>query len=143
MRHCRPFVGGTLSRQQRLPQGKKRHGSRWVPSSAVPMPRHYIGWKLMARMKSRAHWTWCCALAIAAISALLPIRHAQAASRRELTWWPCGAVRFAQQGEYKIWFPLPKDYQGVIPHPIVLVGFYKPDKFVTPIPASQSAATAP
>lgn len=56
---------------------------------------------------------------------------AMGASRKELTWLPCGAKRLPP-GKFSIDFNLPRDYAGVIPNPILLLGFYEKDKAITP-----------
>lgn len=53
------------------------------------------------------------------------------ASRRELTWLPCGSIRLPA-GKFPVTFNLPRDYSGVIPNPVLLLGFYEKDKAVTP-----------
>lgn len=61
-----------------------------------------------------------------------------AASRAELTWIPSGQIAMSS-GTYSIWFNLPKDPDGVLPLPMVLVAFYTRDPNVTVDPTSQPA----
>lgn len=53
------------------------------------------------------------------------------ASRPELTWLPCGAIRL-QPGKFPVTFNLPHDYAGIINNPVMLLGFYERDKAITP-----------
>ncbi len=59
--------------------------------------------------------TWVFAAATAAPAA--------AASRRDLTWLPCGSVRMVS-GEFALTFAYPRDHAGVIEHPFLLLGVH-------------------
>jgi len=91
----------------------------------------------MARWIGRFRAGW--ALVIVLVG-LFPAGVARGASRAELTWLPCGAKRLPP-GKFSIEFNLPHDYAGVIPNPVLLLGFYERDKTITPL--TQPAGAPP
>lgn len=71
--------------------------------------------------------------------ALAAVPAAHAASHKDVTWLPCGAIRLGP-GERSIRFILPRDYSGVLKEPMVFMALHvipKDDESTTTRPATQ------